>query len=107
MVDIETFKTLAMAFAETKEFPHFEKPSFRINNKIFVTLDISNERICLKLTSKDQSVFCLIDKTVIYKVNNKWGNQGWTFVELKKVKKHLLKDVLSKAYFTAASKTKY
>ena len=102
MVDIVTFKSLAMSFPETEELPHFEKTSFRINNKIFATLDSSHQKACLKLAEVDQSVFCLIDPTIIYPVNNKWGKQGWTFVELNKVKKNLLKDVLSKAYSAVA-----
>jgi hypothetical protein len=41
----------------------------------------------VKLSVIDQSVFCAFDKTIIYPVNNKWGKQGWTLVELKKIKK--------------------
>ncbi len=102
MVDIVTFKSLAMSFPETEELPHFEKTSFRISNKIFATLDESHQRACLKFNQVDQSVFCLIDPTIIYPVNNKWSKQGWTFIELNKVKKNLLKDALSKAYGAVA-----
>ncbi len=103
MVDIISFKNMALSFPETVELPHFEKASFRVKNKIFATLDIANQKACLKLSEIDQSVFCAIDAAVIYPVNNKWGKQGWTFVELKKVKKPLLKDALSKAYVEVAS----
>ncbi|MBC7887384.1 MAG: MmcQ/YjbR family DNA-binding protein [Ferruginibacter sp.] len=102
MIDIETFKNLALSFPETVELPHFEKTSFRIKNKIFATLDTNYLKACLKLTETDQSVFCAIDKTIIYPVNNKWGKQGWTFVELQQVKKTILKDILSKAYTSVA-----
>ncbi len=106
MVNEQTFRILARSFPDTKELPHFEKTSFRHNDKIFVTLDIPHQRVCLKLTPLDQSVFCLVDATIIYPVNNKWGKQGWTFVELKKVNKNLLKDALSKAYLGVATKNK-
>jgi len=102
MVDIETFKTLALSFPETVEVPHFEKTSFRTNKKIFATLDTARQIACLKLTEIDQSVFCAIDSTIIYPVNNKWGKQGWTFIELKKVKKNILKEALSKAFTIVA-----
>jgi hypothetical protein len=104
MVSITTFKSLALAFPEVVELPHFEKTSFRINNKIFVTLDTNNEKACLKLNEIDQSVFSAINVDIIYPVNNKWGIQGWTIVELKNIKKNLLKDVLLKAYNTVAKK---
>ena len=104
MVDIDTFKQLAASFPGSVESPHFEKISFRINQKIFATLDITNQRACLKLTETDQSVFCSIDSAIIYPVPNKWGKQGWTLIELKKVRKNLLKDALSKAYTITALK---
>jgi len=103
MVDIASFKNMALSFPETVELPHFEKASFRVKNKIFATLDTVNQKACLKFSEIDQSVFCAIDAEMIYPVDNKWGKQGWTFVELKKVKKSLLKDALSKAHMEVAS----
>ena len=104
MITIETFKTLALSFPEIIELPHFEKTSFRINNKIFATLDTRKQQANLKLSVIDQSVFSLIDETMIYPVDNKWGQQGWTIVELKTVNKRLLKDILSKAYHAVAGR---
>ena len=49
MITIETFRTLALSFENATEEPHFEKTSFRINKKIFATLDIKNEKVVLKL----------------------------------------------------------
>jgi hypothetical protein len=59
---------------------------------------MEHQRASVKLSEKDQSVFCAFDKTIIYPVDNKWGKQGWTHVELKKIKKNMLKDLLSCAY---------
>ncbi|MDQ3142360.1 MAG: MmcQ/YjbR family DNA-binding protein [Bacteroidota bacterium] len=98
MVDIETFTELALSFPGAIELPHFEKTSFRVNKKIFATLDIKLHRACLMLSEIDQSVFSAIDKTVIYPVPNKWGKQGATYVELKMVNKNILKDALNQAY---------
>ena len=98
MVDIETFRQLALSFPGTIELPHFDKASFRVNKKIFATLDIRNERACVMLTQIDQSVFSTFDKTVIYPVPNKWRTKGATFIELKTVRKVMLKDALAQAY---------
>ena len=102
MVNIETFKKIALSFPGTTEQPHFEKTAFRTKARIFATLDSSLQRACLKLTAIDQSVFCSIDTAVIYPVSNKWGTQGWTHAELKKITKSILKDMLSQAYALAA-----
>jgi len=104
MVSIETFRELALSFPDAIESPHFEKASFRIKKKIFVTLSHEKSIACLKLSPIEQSVFCAFDKTIIYPVPNKWGKQGWTFVNLKKVKKSMLKDALTIAYEEVSKK---
>lgn len=106
MVNIETFRALALGFPDSTEQPHFEKTSFRINNKIFATLTADKLLACVKLSEIDQSVFCMIDKTIIYPVNNKWGKQGWTFIDLNKVNKRILKEVLTLSYNQAGTKNK-
>ncbi len=98
MADIQTFRQLALSFPETIEMPHFEKASFRVHKKIFATLDIKNNRACVMLTEIDQSVFSAFDKAIIYPVPNKWGKRGATYVELKTVRKAMLKDALTQAY---------
>ncbi len=98
MITIDTFRQLALSFPGTTEEPHFEKTSFRLNKKIFATLDIKNNRACLLLTPLDQSVFCVYDADIIYPVPNKWGLKGALFVNLAKVSKPILKDALTHAY---------
>lgn len=104
MVNIDAFRKLALSLPHAEELPHFEKASFRVNKKIFATLSSSTEIATLKLNVIDQSVYCSIDITIIYPVNNKWGKQGWTIIELKKIPKKLLKELLGKAYESVASK---
>ena len=98
MVNEETFRQLALSFPDTIELPHFDKASFRVNKKIFATLDIKNVRACVLLSEIDQSVFSAFDHAVIYPVPNKWGKKGATFIELKSVRKDMLKDILNQAY---------
>ena len=76
-----------MAFEKAVEQPHFEKPSYRINKKIFATLNEKSKTVSLKLSEIDQSLFCAFDKAVIYPAGGAWGKQGWTIVELTKVSK--------------------
>jgi len=102
MVDIETVRKWALAFDEVIELPHFDRTSFRVNKKIFVTLDVKNNRAVLKLSETDQSVFSAFDNSSIYPVPNKWGKHGATQVELKKVRKDLFKDALTSAYCQVA-----
>jgi predicted DNA-binding protein (MmcQ/YjbR family) len=98
MVTQDTFRKMALAFLDATEEPHFEKPSFRVNKKIFATLDLKNDRAVLKLSETDQSVFGAFDKAIIYPVKGTWGKQGWTTVELKTIRKDMLKAMLTAAY---------
>ena len=102
MVSIDEVRRLALSFPETDEHPHFDRKAFRVKKKIFATLSEKDKTLNLKLTLIDQSVFCAYDNTVIYPVPGGWGRQGFTTVNLKKVKKSMLKDALITAYCTRA-----
>jgi predicted DNA-binding protein (MmcQ/YjbR family) len=106
MVSLKTARQLALTFEQAEEQPHFEKPSFRIKKRIFLTLDEKNNRACIKLPEIEQDIFSNIDKTMIYPVPNKWGKQGWTLIELKLIKKDLFQEALTASYCHVAKKAK-
>lgn len=102
MVSSETVRRLALAFPETDEHPHFQRSAFRVKKKIFATLSEKEQTVNLKLTPEDQAVFCAFDSTVIYPVPGAWGRQGFTTVNLKKVRMSMFRDALTVAYCTVA-----
>ena len=104
MISIASFRKFALSFAEATEQPHWENPSFRVRKKIFATLREKESRAVVKLNAVDQNVFCAFDKNVIYPVPGGWGKQGWTFIELKKVKATLCRDAVTTSYCAVAPK---
>jgi predicted DNA-binding protein (MmcQ/YjbR family) len=93
------FRELALGFPGTEENPHFDRLAFKVTNKrIFATLHEKSEVANVKFSPVDQSVFCSYGKKAVYAVPNKWGLQGWTTFELKKVPKELMLDALDTAY---------
>ena len=102
MVTNLSFIKKAIAFEEAEEQPHFEKRSFRINKKIFATLNEPKRSITVKLAPLDQSVFCSYKKDIIYPATGNWGKQGWTIIDLTKIPTAMLDDVLTTAYCTVA-----
>lgn len=102
MITITTFRKLALSFPEVTEEPHFEKISFRVKKKIFATFDEKNTRAIIKLSEIDQDLFSSAAKTIIYPVDNKWGKQGWTIIEMKSVDQKLFDEALVVAYCTVA-----
>ena len=89
MVSIDTFRKLALSFPEATEESHFEN---------------IKKRACIILSEIDQDVFSSADKTIIFPVDNKWGKQGWTLIEMSKVRKELFIDALTTAYCEVAPK---
>lgn len=106
MVSIETFRKLALSFENAAEEPHFEKTSFRVKKKIFATYDEKKNQAVLKFNEIDQSVFCASSEMIFYPIPNKWGKQGWTIVELSKVRPEMFADALLLSYQSVASKKK-
>lgn len=98
MVNLETFRQLALSFPDTVELPHFELISFRVKKKIFATFWPKEDKAMLKLPLIEQSVFCSYDNTIFYPVPGGWGKNGSTFVNLKKVKKDIFKNAIQIAY---------
>lgn len=104
MVSINSFKQVALSFPEAVEEPHFEKISFRVAKKIFATLDVAKKQACIKLSETDQDVFSAFDKAIIFPVPNKWGKQGWTYLDLSKIPKNMCVEALKTAYREVAPK---
>jgi hypothetical protein len=104
MITIETARQIALSLTGTEEYDHFGKPAFRANNRIFSTLWVPEQRMMVKLSTIDQSVFCLFNPDIIYPVPNKWGLQGCTLFELKTVPIAMLEDALRTAWQTVVSK---
>ena len=101
------FATLALSFPGTEEYSHFDRRAFKVTGKrIYATLLEKNQTANLKLTPVDQSIFCEYDSSLIYPVPNKWGKQGWTTFELKKIEHELILDALSAAYGDVLKKKK-
>jgi hypothetical protein len=106
MVDIETARQMAMALPGTEEKDHFGMPSFRVNNRIFSTLWVKENKMMVKLSLIDQSVFSSFDKNIIYPVPNKYGGMGCTFFELSAIPPEMLQDALTTAWQTIIDKKK-
>lgn len=104
MVSIEQFRQLALALPGAEEKPHFDIPSFRVKNKIFATIHTKNNRAMIKLPPVEQSVFCAIDKAIIYPVPGYWGTGGATFFELATAPEDILQHALLQAWLAIAPK---
>lgn len=101
---IQATIALITAFAEIEELPHFEKRSFRVNKKIVAALDEAKETLTVKLTPIEQSSFMAFDATIIYPASGKWGQSGYTIIDLKRVHPETLSDAVRCSYCNVAPK---
>jgi hypothetical protein len=104
MVDSNLFISIAGSFDETVEQPHFDKLSFRVNKKIFATLDLQNNIAVLKLALAEQAEYCAIDETAINPVKGAWGKMGYTCFELNRLRKDVVISAITSAYCNTAPK---
>jgi len=99
MIDIATFKKIALSFEGTEQHPHFERIAFKVTGRrIFATLHEQSESANIMLSKEDQTVYCSYDESAVYPVPNKWGLKGVTTFELNKVPVELISDALYTAY---------
>lgn len=101
---IEEILAFVSTFEEVEESPHFEKRSFRVKKKIFLTIDDTKKSCTVKLTPEEQSAFMAFDRSVIYPAAGKWGQSGWTIVDLVKVHQDMLADAVRCSYCNVAPK---
>jgi hypothetical protein len=98
MVTLDAIRKIVAGLEGVEEHPHFEKLSFRIRGKIFLTISQADNKATAKLALVDQDVFHKYDASTFYPVPNAWGKQGWTIIDLKKVRKDMFRDILALAY---------
>lgn len=102
MLNAATFRQLALALPETDEAPHHKIISFRVKKKVFATLNAHAGRGTVRLSPENRPVFAAISRGAIYPVPNKWGNFGWTHVDLATVEMEICKDALQMAWWETA-----
>jgi len=99
MIEMKTFKEMALSFPHTEQVPHFERQGFKvIGKKMFATYLEKNNTANIFLTPTEQKVFRKMDSVNIYPVPNKWGEKGATTFELNKVARELVMEAMLSAY---------
>jgi len=102
MVDLQTFEELCLAMPGVEKVLHWDHPAFRTKRRIFTTLWPETTSANFKFEPAEQAAFCKEDPKSFYPVEGGWGRQGWTTVNLKKVKKGMLIDAINSAWYEAA-----
>lgn len=97
-------RKIALSLPEVEERSHFEKPDFRVCNKIFAGLSRDGRRANVKLTPELQALILDAKPDAYFPAEGGWGRSGWTYVELAEVEVDELKELVLEAYRIVAPK---
>lgn len=79
----DDFRDLALALAGVVEQAHMGHPDFRVNGRIFASLQADERTASLKLMPDEQRAFMRDHPGVFEPAAGAWGRQGWTRIQLK------------------------
>ena len=100
----ETVRRLALSLPEAEEKSHFEKPDFRVRNRIFATLPEDGHAV-VKLTRDQQEMLTASEPDIFQPVKGGWGRQGWTRVMIEAADEITLRSALVTAWRNVAPVT--
>lgn len=75
------FRRLLLALPDTQEGAHMGHPDFRMNGRVFASLDAAEVRGMLHVTPERQRALAAEDPAFV-PANGAWGRQGCTMVQL-------------------------
>lgn len=104
MVDLETARNVCLSLPLVEEYDHFGKPAYRVGKKIFVTLHLDRKRAVVKLLKSEQPEWCEKYGRAVFPVQNKWGQLGWTNVELEMMSEEVFRKLVRLAWTNVAPK---
>ncbi|WP_420147409.1 MmcQ/YjbR family DNA-binding protein, partial [Spirosoma sp.] len=81
MIDEQTLRKLALSLPQALEKDHWQRPAFRVNNKIFATIWPLEQQIVVRLSLAQQARLISQDAITYSVVEGKWGKQGYTIVQ--------------------------
>ncbi|MEV6798323.1 MmcQ/YjbR family DNA-binding protein [Micromonospora rifamycinica] len=103
VVSHETVSSIALSLPGAHQSAHFDVTDFRVNNKIFCTLPKPGV-MGMRIDVAEQAALIHQDPATFSAPNNKYGQSGWTFVELATVDPTQLQELITDAWRRLASR---
>ncbi|HEY9009981.1 MAG TPA: MmcQ/YjbR family DNA-binding protein [Devosia sp.] len=105
MATADDLRRIALSLEGTTEAPHFDRAAFRVK-RIYVTLAADGRTANLKLTPDEQEFKTMMAPDVFHAIDNGWGRQGWTTIELAAASADELRAALEMAWAHAVGPAK-
>jgi cell wall assembly regulator SMI1 len=98
MISLKTAREMLLKLEGVTEKDHFENDTFYTNKRIFATIVNAKNNVNVRLPLDLQKSYLETDGEVFIEVNNAWGRQGWTTIQLEFIDKILFSDVIKVAW---------
>ena len=89
---------MVLGLSDAVEGAHMGHPDFRVQNRIFASLNAEQTIGTVKLAPDEQGRFVAIDSTVFVPASGAWGLQGWTKVHLATADHEAVGEALTSAW---------
>lgn len=99
----ETVAEIALTLPGATRSAHFDVTDFRVGNKIFCTLPKPGV-MGLRIGVDEQAALLSEDPETFSRPENRYGQNGWTFVALETVDPDQLRELITEAWRRLASR---
>ncbi|MDB5540250.1 MAG: hypothetical protein JWQ89_1977 [Devosia sp.] len=103
MTGSSVLREIALSLPGTTEAAHFDRRAFKVA-RIYATLAADGLTANLRFTPDEQEFKVMLAPEAFRPIDNAWGRQGWTMVQLEAIGEAELRAALEMAYAHAVSK---
>jgi hypothetical protein len=104
MPEAGDFRRIALGMRDTAESAHMDHPDFRVNGRIFATLNHDETRGMVVLTPDQQETFIRQHPSVFEPESGAWGRAGCTRVHFDALDEETLGEALTLAWQNGVAK---
>lgn len=94
----DAFRTLALSLEGVEEHAHMGHPDFRVNGRIFASLQADERRATVMITPDEQAALLAQAPDVFVPAAGAWGRQGCTTIDLARADRALVRGALVLAW---------
>ena len=102
MASSDDFTRIAMGLAGTVAAPHFGRIAFKVK-RTYATLAADGQSANLKFTPDEQEFKCLMAPDLFTALDNGWGRQGWTTLNIRNATADDIASALAMAHVHAVA----
>lgn len=106
MMTEQAFRRMALGLTEAVEGAHMGHPDFRVNGRIFATLQPARNCGMVNLTPEQQQRMLRDAPAIFSPESGAWGRQGCTRVHLDVAEEDIVGEALTLAWSNTVTRTK-